>query len=69
MIKSRNTRWEGHIVCMGEMKNTYKILTGKPEGKKPVGGSRRIWEDNIRMESSETGWETVDWIHMAQYRI
>jgi hypothetical protein len=43
-----------------------KILIGKPEGKKPLGRRRRRWEDNIKMGLRETGWEGVDWIHLAQ---
>jgi hypothetical protein len=48
------------------MTNTYKILIGKPEGKRPLGRLKRTWEDNIRMDLRETGWEVVDWIHLAQ---
>jgi hypothetical protein len=50
---------------MGEI-NAYKILVGKPEGKRPLGRPRRRWEDNIRAHLRETGWEGVDWMHMAQ---
>jgi hypothetical protein len=50
------------------MKNAYKILVGKPEGKRPLGRHRRRWEDNIRMDVKETGWEGVDWIHLAKDR-
>jgi hypothetical protein len=52
---------------MGEMKNAY-ILVGKPEGMSPPGRPRRKWEDNIRMDVRETGWEVVDWIHLGQDR-
>jgi hypothetical protein len=51
----------------GSMKNAYKILVGKPEGKKR-GIARRRWEDNIRMDLRERGWEDLDWIHLAQNR-
>jgi len=44
---------------------TYKILVGKPEGKRPLGRPRRRWEDNIRMDLKELGWEGVDWMHLA----
>jgi hypothetical protein len=53
MIKSRKMRWEGHVVCIGEIRNMYKILIGKPEGERAVGRHRRIWEDNIRMDLRE----------------
>jgi hypothetical protein len=43
-------------------------LVGKPEGKRPLGRSRRRWEDNIRMDLREIGWEGVDWKHLAQDR-
>jgi hypothetical protein len=53
---------------MGVMRNAYNILLGKPEGKKPIGRLRRRWEDNIRMDLRETGWERVDWMHPVQDR-
>jgi hypothetical protein len=53
---------------MGDMRNVYKILVGKPEGKNPLGKRRRKWEDNIRMDLTEIGWEVVGWIHLAQDR-
>jgi hypothetical protein len=53
---------------MGEMRSTYSILVGKPEGKRPVGKPRYRWEDNIRMDLREIGWKCVDWIHLAQGR-
>jgi len=51
---------------MGAMRNAYKILVTKPEGKRPLGRPRRRCEDNIRIDLRETGWEIVDWIHLAQ---
>jgi hypothetical protein len=53
---------------MGENKNTYRILAGKPEGKRPLGSPRRRWEDNIRMNLREIGWGGMDWIYLAQDR-
>jgi hypothetical protein len=50
---------------MGEMRNSY-ILVGKPEGKRPLGRPRHRWEDNIKMDLRELGWEGVNWIHLAQ---
>jgi hypothetical protein len=51
---------------MGEKRNAYKILVGKPEGKRPLGKSRRTWVDNIKMDLIEIGGDDVDWIFMAQ---
>jgi hypothetical protein len=48
MITSRRMRWAGHVARMGDMRNAYTILIGKPEGKRPVGKPRRRWECNIR---------------------
>jgi len=53
---------------MGEMRNAYKILVRKPEGKKPLRSPWCRWEDNIRMDFREIEWESVDWIHLAQDR-
>jgi hypothetical protein len=47
MIKSRRMRWAGHVARMREKRNAYRILVGKPEGKRPVGRPRRRWVDNI----------------------
>jgi hypothetical protein len=68
VIKSKRMRWEGHIARMVKMRNSYKILVGKPEGKRPLGRPKRRWEDNIKMELKETGFVDVGWIHMAQDR-
>jgi hypothetical protein len=51
-----------------EKRNAYKLLGGKPEGKRPVGRPRRLWVDNIRMNLGEVGWGDVDWIGLAQDR-
>jgi hypothetical protein len=53
---------------MGEKRNAYRILVGKPEGKTPLGRPRRMWVDNIKMDLREIGWVGVDWIDMAQDR-
>ena len=50
VIKSRGMRWAGHVACMGEERGAYRVLVGKPEGKKPLGRPRRRWVDNIRMD-------------------
>jgi hypothetical protein len=51
-----------------EIRSVYKILIGKPEGKKPVGRPGRRWVDNIKMDIRETGLQGVDWLHLAQDR-
>jgi hypothetical protein len=56
MIKSRRIRWAGHVACMGEGRNAYRILAGRPEGRKPLGRPRRRWEDNIKVDLQEVGW-------------
>jgi hypothetical protein len=53
---------------MGEMRNAYNILIGRPDGKRPVTRLMHRWEDNIRMNPRKTGWESVDWMHLAQDR-
>jgi hypothetical protein len=68
VIKSRRLRWAGHVACTGEVINAYNILVRKREGEKPVCRPWRSWEDNIRMDLREIGWEGVDWIHLAQDR-
>jgi hypothetical protein len=50
MIKSRRMIWAGHVACIGAKRNAYRILLGKPEGKKPLGRPRRRWENNIKMD-------------------
>ena len=55
MIKSRRLRGAGHVVRMEERRSAFKILTGKPTGKRPLGRPRRRWEDNIRMDLEEIG--------------
>jgi hypothetical protein len=66
IIKSRRMRWAGHVARMGEQRNAYRILVGKPEGKRPLGRPRRRWVDNIQMDLREIGLDGVDWIDMAQ---
>jgi hypothetical protein len=67
-IKSRRMRWAGHVARMGEGRNVYRVLVGKPEGKRPLGRPRRRWEDGIKMDLREIGWGGVEWIHLAQGR-
>jgi hypothetical protein len=53
---------------MGETRNAYRILVGKPEGKRPLGRPRRRWVDNIKMDLGEIGWDGREWIELAQDR-
>jgi hypothetical protein len=53
---------------MGEKRNEYRILVGKPEGKRPLGRPRRGWVDNIKMDLREIGWDGMEWIDLAQDR-
>jgi hypothetical protein len=67
IIKARRMRWAGHVALMGEKKkNAYRLLVGKPDGRRPLGRSRRRWLVNIRMHPVEVGWSDGDWIGLAQ---
>ena len=68
VIKSRRTRWARHVARMGEERGAYRILVGKPEGKRPLVRPRRRRVDNIRMDLQEMGCGYVDWIGLAQDR-
>ncbi|KAJ4445390.1 hypothetical protein ANN_07195 [Periplaneta americana] len=67
-ITSRRLRWAGHLARMGESRNAYRVLVGRPEGKRPLRRPRRRWEDNIKMELREVGYDGRDWINLAQDR-
>jgi hypothetical protein len=68
VIKSRRMRWAGHVERMDEKSDVYRILVGKCEGMRPLGGSMRRWEDNIEVDLQEVGCRCVDWIELAQIR-
>jgi hypothetical protein len=68
VINSRGMRWAGHVAWMGEKRNVYRLLVGKSEGKRPLGGPRRRWMYNIKMDLLEIGLSAVDWIGLAQNR-
>jgi hypothetical protein len=53
---------------MGERRDAYRALVGKPEGRRPLERPSHIWDDNIKMDLREVGWEGVDWIDLAQDR-
>jgi hypothetical protein len=61
-VKSRRMRWVGHVARMGEERKVYKVLVGKPEGKRPPGRPTRRWEDEVRMDLREIGLGGVGWI-------
>jgi hypothetical protein len=67
-VKSRRMRWAGHVAGIGEGRNVYRVLVGKPEGNKLLARPRRRWENGIRMDLRQTGWERVEWIQVAQDR-
>ena len=68
VIKSRRMRWAGHVTRMGEERGMYRVLLGKPEGRRPLGRPRRRWVDNIKMDLQEVGCGYMDWIGLAQDR-
>ena len=68
VIKSIRMRWAGHVACMGEEMGVYRILLGKPEGRRLLGRPRRRWVDNIKMDIQEVGCGYMDWIGLAQDR-
>jgi hypothetical protein len=59
-IKSRRMRWVGHVARMGKKRNAYRILVGKPEGRRPLGRPRRRSVDSIKIDLREIGWDGVD---------
>ena len=68
VIKSRRMRWAGHVARMGEERGVYRVLVGKPEGRRPLGRPRRRWVDNIRMDLQEVGCGYMDWFGLDQDR-
>jgi len=61
-------RWAGHVARMGEGRGVYRVLVGKPEGKRPLGRPRRRWEDNIKMDLQEVRCGSMDWFELAEDR-
>ena len=68
VIKFRRNRWAGHVARMGEERGAYRVLVGKPEGKRPLGRPRHRWVNNIRMDLQDLGCEYMDWIGLTQDR-
>jgi hypothetical protein len=58
-IKSKRMRWAGHVTRAGEEREVYRVLVGKPQGKRPLGRPRRRWEDGIKMDLGGIGWGSV----------
>jgi hypothetical protein len=69
VIKSRRMGWTGHVARMGEGRGVYRVLVGRPEGKRPLGRPRRRWEDNIKLDLREIGIDGANWIQVAQDRV
>jgi hypothetical protein len=69
MIKSRRMRWAVHVAGMGEGRGVYRVLVGRPEGKRTLGRTRRGWEDNIKLDLREIGIDGANWISLAQDRV
>jgi hypothetical protein len=64
-VKSRRMTWAGHVARTGQERRVYKVLVGKPEGKRPHERPRRRWEDGIRMDIRETGGIGFDWLRIG----
>jgi hypothetical protein len=69
VIKARSMRWAGHVARMEEGRGVYRVLVGRPEGRRPLGRPRRRWEDNIKMDLSEIGFDGANWIRLARDRV
>jgi hypothetical protein len=69
VIKSRRMRWAGHVARMGEGRNVYRVLVGRPKGTGPLRRPRRRWEGNIKMDLREIGIDGANWIRLAQDRV
>jgi len=66
VITSRRMRWAGHVARIGEESGLYRVLVGKPEGRRPLGRPRHRWVDNIRTDLQEVGCGYMNWIGLAQ---
>jgi transcription termination factor 2 len=68
LIKSRRMKWAGHVARMEEERGVYRVLVGKPEGKRPLGRPKHGWKDNIKINLQEVGCGGMDWIGLDQDR-
>jgi hypothetical protein len=66
--QSRRMSWAGHVAQMGEKRNAYRILVGKPEGNRPLGRPRRRWVDNINVDLREIEWGGMNWMDLTRDR-
>jgi hypothetical protein len=69
VIGSRRLRWAGHVASIGEGSGVYRVLVGRPEGKRPLGRPRRRWEDNVKLDLMAIGIDGANWIRLAQDRV
>jgi hypothetical protein len=69
VIKSRRMRWAGHVARMGEGRGVYRVLIGRPEGKRPLGRPKRRWADTTKMDLREIGIDRANWIRLDQDRV
>ena len=68
-LKSRRLRWAGHVACVEQSRNAFRVLVEIPEGKRHLGRLRRRWDHNITMNLEEVGCDTGDWIEPAKDRV
>jgi hypothetical protein len=69
VIKSMRMGWAGHVARMGEGRDVYRVLVGRPKGKRPLGRPRSRWEDNIKTDLREIGIDGANWIQLAQDKV
>jgi hypothetical protein len=69
VIKSSRMKWAGHVARMGEKRGVCRVLIGRPKVKRPLGGPRHRWEDNIKLDLREMGIDGANWIRLAQDRV
>jgi hypothetical protein len=69
IVRVIKSSWAGQVARMEEGRSVYRVLVGRPEGKRPLGKPRRRWEDNIKVDLKEIGIDGVNWIRLAQDRI
>jgi hypothetical protein len=69
VFKLRRMRWAGHVARMGKGRGVYRVLVGRPEGKRPVGRSRNRWADNIKIDLRKIGIDGANWIQLAKDRV
>jgi hypothetical protein len=69
VIKSRRMRWAGHVACMVEGRDVYRVFIERPVDKRPLGRPRHRWEDNINLDLRKIGISRANWIQLAQDRV